>query len=80
MNIYEDEWAFWDDIASKYIFKHAGTDHNVDHIIEAAGIYADLMVSARRKRKAVKIPEGDLPRVSATKASLASSFLPDGSE
>jgi hypothetical protein len=54
MNIYEDEWAFWDDIAGKYILKHAAVDHNVDKVIDAAGAYADLMVLERRKRKRLK--------------------------
>ncbi|MBT9267445.1 hypothetical protein KKQ10_21415 [Pseudomonas sp. MG-9] len=70
MTVYEDEWAFWDDIAGKYIFKHADTDRNVTNVIEAAGVYADLMVIARRKRRAAKIPEGDMPRVSMTAASF----------
>jgi hypothetical protein len=70
MTIYEDEWAFWDDIAGKYIFKHADTDQNVSKVIDAAGVYADLMVVARRKRRAGKIPEGDMPRVSVTAASF----------
>lgn len=54
MTIYEDEWAFWDDIAGKYIFKHAGVDLNTDIIIKGAGYYADSMVLERRKRKRVK--------------------------
>ncbi|ANI00196.1 hypothetical protein SAMN04490189_3183 [Pseudomonas koreensis] len=74
MTVYEDEWAFWDDIAGKYIFKHADTDQNVSKVIEAAGVYADLMVVARRKRRAGRIPEGDMPRVSVT----AASFRMDG--
>ncbi|CAI8998607.1 transposase [Pseudomonas sp. IT-232MI5] len=28
MTVYEDEWEFWDDIAGKYILKHAETDHS----------------------------------------------------
>lgn len=51
MTIYEDEWAFWDDIAGKYIFKHAGVDPNTDIVIKSAGVYADSMVLERRKRK-----------------------------
>ncbi|WP_339451539.1 hypothetical protein [Pseudomonas sp. EA_5y_Pfl2_R50] len=70
MTVYEDEWAFWDDIAGKYIFKHADTDHNVSHVIEAACVYADRMVVARRNRKVGKIPDGDMPRVSVTAASF----------
>ncbi|MBJ7370391.1 MULTISPECIES: hypothetical protein [Pseudomonas] len=66
MTLYEDERAFWDDIAGKYILKHAGTDHNVSHVIEAAAIYADRMVMARRKRKTENIPDGDVLRMSAT--------------
>lgn len=54
MIIYEDEWAFWDDIAGKYIFKHAGIDLNTDIVLKAAGYYADSMVLERRKRKRVK--------------------------
>ncbi|AXJ07125.1 hypothetical protein CFN16_24230 [Pseudomonas fluorescens] len=54
MTIYEDEWAFWDDIAGKYIFKHAGVDQNTDTIIRNAGYYADSMILERRKRKRVK--------------------------
>lgn len=54
MTIYEDEWAFWDDIAGKYIFKHAGVDLNTDIIIKGAGYYADSMVLERRKRKRMK--------------------------
>lgn len=71
MIIYEDEWAFWDDIGGRYIQKHAGTDHNVNEVIEAAAVYADLMVIARRKRKAAKIPADDIPRVSITAAPVA---------
>jgi hypothetical protein len=66
MTVYEDERAFWDDIAGKYILKHAETDHNVDRVIEAASTYADLMVKARRKRKTEKVPLGDTPRMSVT--------------
>ncbi|WP_244295022.1 hypothetical protein [Pseudomonas helmanticensis] len=66
MTVYEDEWEFWDDIAGKYILKHAETDHNVSHVIEAASDYADRMVIARRKRKSEKVPVGDVPRMSAT--------------
>lgn len=65
MTVYEDEWAFWDDIAGKYILKHAETDHNVNNVIEAASTYADRMVIARRKRKPAKIPAGDMSRTSA---------------
>lgn len=79
MNIYEDEWAFWDDIAGKYVFKHAGTNNNASYLVDAAATYADLMVVERRKRKVVQIPNGELPRVSATAASLASPFLPEKS-
>ncbi|BBP73104.1 hypothetical protein PHLH6_51080 [Pseudomonas sp. Seg1] len=71
MTVYEDEWGFWDDIAGKYIFKHAGSDHNVNHVIEAAAVYADLMVIERRKRKAAKIPVNEIARVSATAESVA---------
>ncbi|MGE8145810.1 hypothetical protein ACQKP7_11490 [Pseudomonas frederiksbergensis] len=56
MIIYEDEWAFWDDIAARYLLKHAATDHNVNHVIEGAGFYADSMVLERRKRKRAKLP------------------------
>jgi len=66
MTLYEDERAFWDDIAGKYILKHAGTDHNAGHVIEAAAIYADRMVMARRKRKTENIPDGNVLRMSAT--------------
>ena len=38
MKIYEDEWAFWDDIVGRYILKHAGTDPNTRNIIEGQGI------------------------------------------
>lgn len=71
MTVYEDEWAFWDDIAGKYILKHAATDHNVRHVIEAASTYADRMVIARRKRKSEKVPSGEVARKSA-KASRVS--------
>lgn len=54
MTIYEDEWAFWDDIAGKYILKNAGADLNTDIIIKAAGYYADSMILERRKRRRVK--------------------------
>lgn len=54
VKIYEDEWAFWDDIAGKYIFKHAGVDLNTDIVLKAAGYYADSMVLERRKRNRVK--------------------------
>ncbi|GLH39943.1 hypothetical protein BK674_24010 [Pseudomonas moraviensis] len=66
MTVYEDEWAFWDDIAGKYILKHAETDHNVRHVVDAASTYADLMVIARRKRKSEKVPVGEVPRMSAS--------------
>ncbi|MBR7199608.1 hypothetical protein PspCFBP13508_21830 [Pseudomonas sp. CFBP13508] len=71
MTVYEDEWAFWDDIAGKYILKNAGTDHNAGLVIEAAANYADRMVIARRKRKSGKIPDGDIPRMLATAATIA---------
>ncbi|MBC3269649.1 hypothetical protein HU765_06920 [Pseudomonas sp. SWRI81] len=75
MTVYEDEWGFWDDIAGKYIFKHAGSDHNVKHVVEGAGKYADAMVLERRLRRAAKIPVDDLPRVSATAASVATAIV-----
>lgn len=53
VTIYEDEWAFWDDIAGKYIFKHAGVDLNTDIVIKGARFYADAMVLERRRRKRV---------------------------
>lgn len=65
MIVYEDEGAFWDDIAGKYILKHAAVDHNVDKVIGAAGVYADLMVLERRKRKRVKLPVKDVPAAAA---------------
>jgi len=65
MILYEDERAFWDDIAGKYILKNAGTDHNLGLVIEAAATYADRMVIARRKRKTEKVPDGDAARMSA---------------
>jgi hypothetical protein len=55
MTIYEDEWAFWDDIVGRYILKHAAIDHNVDKVINAASVHADLMVLERRKRKRVRL-------------------------
>ena len=57
MTIYEDEYAFWDDIAGKFILKHASNDTSAKDIIEAAGFYADQMVIERRKRKRKKNPE-----------------------
>lgn len=54
MTLYEDELAFWDDISARYILKHAGTDRNFQHIIEAAAFYADAMILERRKRKRIK--------------------------
>lgn len=60
MIIYEDEWPFWDDIAGRYLLKHAATDHNLKHIIEGAGFYADSMVLERRKRKRAKVPVASL--------------------
>lgn len=72
MTVYEDEWPFWDDIAGKYILKHAETDHNVSRVIEAASIYADLMVIARRKRKSEKVPIGEVPRISVTAQKVVS--------
>lgn len=68
MTIYEDERAFWDDIAGKYILKHAETDHNVNKVIDAAATYADLMVVIRRKRKFLKAPDSEAPRFSVTAA------------
>ncbi|OYQ10648.1 hypothetical protein B7L09_21060 [Pseudomonas mandelii] len=56
MTLYEDEWMFWDDIAGRYILKHASNDPNTANIIDAAAYYADSMVVARRKRKRVKLP------------------------
>ncbi|MBP5947085.1 MULTISPECIES: hypothetical protein [Pseudomonas] len=70
MTVYEDEWGFWDDIAGKYILKNAGMDHNAKYIVDAAATYSDMMVLARRKRKAAKIPAGDIPRVTATAESV----------
>lgn len=66
MTVYEDEWAFWDDIAGRYIMKHAGADHNIGYVIDAASTYADRMVVARRKRKFEKVPVGDVSRIPAT--------------
>lgn len=66
MTLYEDERAFWDDIAGKYILKHAGSDNNAGRVIEAASVYADRMVVARRKRKIEKVPVGEVPHMSAT--------------
>lgn len=66
MTLYEDERAFWDDIAGKYILKHAGADQNVSKHIDAATTYADRMVIARRKRKIEKAPVSDIPQMSAT--------------
>lgn len=60
MIVYEDESAFWDDIAGRYILKHASLDQNAYKIVEGAGVYADLMVLQRRKRKRVKSPVKDL--------------------
>ncbi|MCF4996214.1 hypothetical protein GIW70_16420 [Pseudomonas syringae] len=54
MKIYEDEWAFWDDIVGRYILKYASTDPNTDNIVEAAGYYADSAIIERRKRRRVK--------------------------
>jgi hypothetical protein len=68
MTVYEDERAFWDDIAGKYILKHAETDHNVDNVIAAASTYADRMVIARRKRKSEKVPVGNVPQMSISAA------------
>ncbi|WP_332768436.1 hypothetical protein [Pseudomonas koreensis] len=70
MTVYEDEWEFWDDIAGKYILKHAETDHNLNNVIEAASTYADRMVIARRKRKSAKVPAGDISRMSATASTV----------
>ncbi|MFI8225553.1 hypothetical protein [Pseudomonas sp. NPDC085632] len=70
MTVYEDEWGFWDDIAGKYILKHAETDHNISRVIEAASTYADRMVVARRKRKSEKVPDGEVPRMSATATAI----------
>lgn len=68
MIVYEDEWAFWDDIAGRYLLKHAATDHNFKHIIEGAGFYADSMVLERRKRKRAKLPVASLPDPAGTAA------------
>lgn len=70
VTVYEDEWEFWDDIAGKYILKHAETDHNVNNVIEAASTYADRMVVARRKRKSAKVPVGDIPRMAASASTI----------
>lgn len=56
MTIYEDEYAYWDDISSKYLMKHASSDV-APFIIHNAGFYADQMVLERRKRKREKNPE-----------------------
>jgi hypothetical protein len=42
------------------LLKHAATDHNLKHIIEGAGFYADSMVLERRKRKRAKVPVASL--------------------
>jgi len=70
MTLYEDERGFWDDIAGKYILKHAGADQNVSKHIDAATTYADRMVIARRKRKVEKVPASDIPQMSATATKL----------
>lgn len=57
MTIYEDEYAYWDDISGKFILKHASNDTSAKGIIEAAGFYADQMILERRKRKRAKNPE-----------------------
>jgi hypothetical protein len=57
MTIYEDEFAFWDDIAARFILKHASNDPSSKDIVESAGFYADQMVIERRKRKREKNPE-----------------------
>ncbi|CAI8958188.1 Terminase large subunit [Pseudomonas sp. IT-347P] len=75
MTVYEDEWGFWDDIAGKYILKNAGVDHNANHIVDAAATYSDLMVLARRKRKAARMPAGDIPRITATAESVAAAAI-----
>ncbi|WP_434766838.1 hypothetical protein [Pseudomonas triticicola] len=70
MTLYEDERAFWDDIAGKYILKHSGADQNITKYIDAATTYADRMVIARRKRKIERLPDSDIPQRSASVASL----------
>ncbi|SEM95114.1 hypothetical protein SAMN04487857_107175 [Pseudomonas sp. ok272] len=57
MTIYEDEYAYWDDISGKFILKHASNDIGAKDIIEAAAYYADEMILQRRKRKRAKNPE-----------------------
>ena len=69
MTLYEDEYAFWDDIVGRYLLKVASTDHNLTHIIEGAGFYADSMVLERRKRKRSKLPVAE---VAATRDAAAS--------
>ncbi|MGL6245738.1 hypothetical protein [Pseudomonas sp.] len=72
MTIYEDEWAFWGDIVGRYILKHAAIDNNVDKVVDAAGVHADLMVLERRKRKRVRLPAQD--SAVAPQATTASSI------
>lgn len=57
MTIYEDELAFWDDIAGRYILKYAANDPSAKDVFVSAAFYADSMLVERRKRKRAKNPE-----------------------
>ncbi|WP_339546226.1 hypothetical protein [Pseudomonas sp. RA_35y_Pfl2_P32] len=63
MNIYQDEWRYWDDISARYVLKHASTDTNTAHVVHAAAHYADCMVVERRKRKRLTLPAVDKPPI-----------------
>ncbi|VEF13045.1 Uncharacterised protein [Pseudomonas fluorescens] len=59
MTLYEDEWAFWDDIVSKFMMKFASGDSNDERHVRKASECADLAVLERRKRKRVKLAGKD---------------------
>ncbi|MEB0044496.1 MULTISPECIES: hypothetical protein [unclassified Pseudomonas] len=54
MTLYQDELAFWDDVAARYMFKFAVSDENAHKVVTGAADFADLMVVERRKRKRAK--------------------------
>ncbi len=57
MRIFTDEVAYWDEITARFIQANATAGGRADYIVEAAVLYAELMIKARRELKIEKAPE-----------------------
>ncbi|WP_176465119.1 hypothetical protein [Pseudomonas sp. Irchel 3E20] len=57
MRIFTDEVAYWDEITARFIQANATAGGRADYIVEAAVLYAELMIKARRELKIEKVPE-----------------------